>query len=168
VVVVSEITRKPAVLSTSLSLVGAGLCLVVAAVSSASALAASAIGLVVLAGGLLLGARRLVTAGGVGLFAAVLFGGLAGAGPELLLVGLLAAVFAWDVGENGIGIGEQLGRETNTTRAELVHAASTLLVGVVATALGYGAYQSAGGGRPVTALVFLLLGVVTLVAALRD
>ncbi|KTG10662.1 hypothetical protein AUR64_08030 [Haloprofundus marisrubri] len=164
----SEITRKPALLSVSLSIVGAGICLVVAAVSSSTALAAAAIGVVVLGIGLVAGGRRAVTAGGVALFAAVVFGGLAGSGPELLLVGLLAAVFAWDVGENAIGIGEQLGRETDTARAELVHAASTLVVGVVATVLGYGAYRAAGGGQPVTALVFLLLGVVALVAALRD
>ncbi|WP_224447635.1 DUF7519 family protein [Haloprofundus salilacus] len=164
----SEITRKPALLSVSLSIVGASVCLVAAALSSTTALTAAAAGVVVLAGGLLVGARRVVTAGGLALFAAVVFGGIAGSGPELLLVGLLAAVFAWDVGENGIGIGEQLGRETDTTRAELVHAASTLVVGTVATVFGYGAYRAAGGGQPVTALVFLLLGVVALVAALRE
>ncbi len=149
-------------------MVGAGVCLLAAALSSPTALSAAGVGVVVLGVGLLVGGRRAVTAGGVALFAAVVFGGVAGSGPELLLVGLLAAVFAWDVGENAIGLGEQLGRETDTTRVELVHAASTLSVGAVATAVGYGAYRAAGGGQPVTALVFLLLGVVALVAALRD
>jgi hypothetical protein len=167
VVGVSEITRKPAVVSTSLSML-AGMCSALSvALGSVSGLALAGPGLLAVGVGLLTGGRRTLGAGGTLLVGGVLFAGVQGAGPETLLFGLLTAVLAWDVGEHGIGVGEQLGREADTTRLELVHAGASTFVGVVAAGVGYGAYLGATGGQPVTALVFLLLGAVMLVSVLR-
>lgn len=125
-----------------------------------------AAGLVVLGLGLLAGSRRAVTAGSGLLFAGVLLAGVNGAAPEPLLVGTVGAVVAWDVADNAISVGTQLGRAANTRNAELVHAASSLAVGGVTAGFGYGVYLAAAAGQPLTALVFLLLGAVVLVSAL--
>jgi hypothetical protein len=109
-----------------------------------------------------------VTLGAVGLFGGVLLAGAQGGGPEALVLGLLGTVVAWDVGEHAVGLGEQLGREATTTRSELVHAAASLAVGAAGATLGYGVFLVAAGGQPTTALVFLLIGVVALAAAVRS
>ena len=160
------IDRSPAVVSSGLA-VGAGVVSLLGSTLGAvvGALPATA-GLVVLGVGLLRASRAALTAGAGLLFAGVLLAGASGAAPEPLLVGTIGAVLAWDVGENGIGIGAQLGRAADTRRAELVHAASSLVVGAVTAGLGYGVYLGAASGQPLTALVFLLLGAVVLVSAL--
>lgn len=163
---VNEIDRSPAVLSASLAVV-AGLVSLAGSALGASVGAVPAIaGLAVLGVGLVRGRRRAVTAGGALLFAGVVVAGAVGGSPEPLLLGTIGAVMAWDVGENGVSIGLQLGRAANTHRAELVHATASLLVGAVTAGVGYGVYLGAASGQPLTALVFLLLGAVVLVSAL--
>lgn len=162
----NEIDRSPAVVSTSIA-VAAGVVSLLGTALGASIGAAPAIaGLAVLGVGLVRGSRRAVTAGGTLLFGGVLVAGALGASPEPLVVGTLGAVMAWDVGENGISVGAQLGRAADTRRAELVHATASLFVGAVTASVGYGVYLGATSGQPLTALVFLLLGVVVLVSAL--
>jgi hypothetical protein len=162
-----EVTRSPSLLSVTLSLVAAAASLVAGVVVGSVGLPASALGVVLVGAGVFLGSRPLLTAGTAGLLLGLVIAGSAGAPPETLVTGVLFAVVSWDVGEHGIGVGEQLGRETDTTRVELVHAAASLVVGLLATVVGYGAYRAATGGQPVAALVFLLVGAVVLVAALR-
>jgi uncharacterized membrane protein YgaE (UPF0421/DUF939 family) len=65
-------------------------------------------------------------------------------------------------------MGTQLGAGTRTRRAEAVHAAGTLLVGVVAGLVGYVVFRLSGGGKPVTAVVVLLVGALVLTLALRQ
>ncbi|WP_233203992.1 DUF7519 family protein [Halegenticoccus soli] len=162
-----EIDRSPAVVSSALALLAGTVGLAATAFGSAAALAPGTLGIAAVAVGVIRGSRRALLVGSGALFGGVLLAGASGAGPEPLFVGTLGAVLAWDVGENGIGIGEQLGRAAETARAELVHAAAGLLVGAFATVVGYGAYVAAAGGQPIAALVFLLFGVVALVSALR-
>jgi hypothetical protein len=161
------IDRSPALLSTSIALFAGTVSLLGSALGSIVAVAPSAAGVLALGIGLLRGSRRALLLGSGGLLAGVILAGAEGAGPAALLVGTLGAVLAWDVGEHGIGVGEQLGREADTTRGELAHAALSVTVGAVAAAIGFGAYLAAAGGQPVTALVFFLLGAVLLVSALR-
>lgn len=163
----SEITRRPPALALSLTSL-AGL-VTVAAVALGGGLAAApgALGLVALVPALLRGSRRLLGIATLGLFGGVFLAGLQGAPAEPLLVAAVGGVLVWDVGEHGIGVGDQLGREADSGRVVLVHAAASLSVGAVTAGVGYGAFLAAAGGQPVTALVFLLLGVVALVAALR-
>jgi hypothetical protein len=166
VVGVNEIDRSPAVVSTALA-VGAGVLSVLAsALGSVVGAIPGAAGLAVLGVGLVRGSRAAVTGGSGLLFAGVLLAGASGASPEPLLVGTLGAILAWDIGENGIGLGAQLGRAADTRRLEFVHAASSLVVGAVTAGLGYGVYLGATSGQPLTALVFLLVGAVVLVSAL--
>ena len=82
--------------------------------------------------------------------------------------GVIATVLAWDFGEQAISVGEQLGREADTTQLEITHAAGSTVVGVGAGALGYGIYLVSSGGQPVPTLVFLLLAAVVLTSALRN
>lgn len=49
-----------------------------------------------------------------------------------VLVGGIATILAWDLGEQAVNIGEQIGREAATTRVELVHGGVTAGVGVLA------------------------------------
>jgi hypothetical protein len=161
------VTRKPPRLSVGLSAVAALVGLSGVALASVAGAGVAAVGFLGVVVGLALARRRWLTGGAVGLFAGVVVAGARGSPPEPLLVGLLGAALAWDVGEHGIGVGEQLGREADTTRVELVHAAASTAVGTGGVVLGYGVYLVATGGQPVTALVFLVVGVVALAAALR-
>lgn len=163
----AAVTAAPPVLSVAVSLLAAAVAVASLAVAAALALPVAGVGVLGLAAGLLGGRRRWVTGGSVGLFVAALLAGVQGAPPEPLLVALLGTVVAWDVGEHGVGLGEQLGREARSRRAVAVHAAAATAVGAAATVLGYGGYLAVSGGQPTTAVVFLLVGVVALVAALR-
>jgi len=164
---VTDLTHRPSVLSASLSTLAASASLVAVALADTNALLVALPGVALVGGGALRGSTRLVSLGGLALTGGVVLAGLAGGGPEALLLGALGALLAWDVAEHGIGIGEHLGREARTARVELVHAAVTLLIGAVAAGVGYAVYRGIAGGQPMAALVFLLVGVVAAVAALR-
>lgn len=161
-----EVDRSPAITSSALAVVAAGVSVVGTTLGEVSGALAGVAGLVVLGLGLVVASRRAVTAGCGLLFVGILHAGAAGAGPEPLLVGTVGAVVAWDVGDNAIGLGRQLGRAADTRNAELVHAAASLAVGGATAGVGYGVYLAAAAGQPLTALVFLLLGAVVLVSAL--
>lgn len=128
---------------------------------------AGSVGLLVLTVGVLRGSRRAITVGAFALFVGVLLAGLEGAPPLWILVGAVGTVLAWDIGENAVGIGEQLGGDAETVRLEAVHAATSLGVGAVTVVASYGIYTVAGGGQPLSTLVFLLIAVVALTLALR-
>ena len=163
----TEVTYRPSTLGSSLSLFAGLFSLLGFALASVDALAVGALSLLLLAGGLYAPSRGAVTLAAACLLLAILLAGARGAAPEALLVASLGAVLAWDIGEFAVGVGEQLGRDADTSRLELVHAAVTLLIGAVAAGVGYAVYRGIAGGQPMAALVFLLVGVVAAVAALR-
>ncbi|MFB6153157.1 MAG: hypothetical protein ABEJ27_02790 [Halodesulfurarchaeum sp.] len=125
------------------------------------------VGGALLLGGLGLAVRPLLTAGGVVLFTAHLLRIGMGGSLELSLVGATFAVAAWDVGEHAIDLGEYVGRSARSRHAVLAHAAASLAVGLVPVGIGYGVYLLAPGGRPLSALVLLLLAVVLVTLGLR-
>jgi hypothetical protein len=94
-------------------------------------------------------------------------GGLATEAAAAPLVATVAVFLARDAAENAIGVGEQLGAAARTRRAESVHAAGTLLVGLAGAALGFLAFTAVGGGRPVTTVLVLLAGALLLLLSLR-
>lgn len=98
-----------------------------------------------------------------------LVSGAYGAVPaELMLVGVALTVLAWDVGQHGISIGEQLGRATRTRRLQLVHAAtSAMAIGLVGF-VTYFVYLFSTDGRPGPAVALLVVGIVVLVWTLRS
>ncbi|MFB6359996.1 MAG: hypothetical protein ABEH59_01600 [Halobacteriales archaeon] len=161
----SAVDHSPTPLSSGLS-IGAGGLAVAAAGTSAGA-AIGVLGLVLLGAGALRASRRAVTVGALLVFGGVVLSGAMGAGPVPMLLGTAAAVLAWDLGEQAINLGEQLGADARTRNAELVHAANSTLVGVIGIAIGYGLFLVSSGGQPVTALVVLLAAALLIAAALR-
>jgi hypothetical protein len=165
--VTREIERSPAVLSSALAASAAAVSAGASALTSTVGLGLGGTGFLLVAVGLVRGRRRAVGLGAGGLFVGALAGGVVTGAPFLLLPGVIAAVLAWDLGEQAINVGEQLGREADTAQLEVTHAAASTVVGAGAGGLGYAIYLGASGGQPVTALVFLLLGAVALISALR-
>jgi hypothetical protein len=82
-------------------------------------------------------------------------------------VGALTGVLAFDAASNALAIGEQLGRESSTVRAEIVHSAASLGVGSTAIVVGYAVFAVSAGGQPLAALLLLAGGAVALVTGLR-
>lgn len=163
---VTELDRRPSGTGTALALVAA-LVAVGGLAASPPAVLAGVSGAGVLGAGLRYGSDAGVTAGAALLFVGVLVAGVFGAAPELLLVAASGTVVSWDVAENAVGVAQQLGREADTARAELVHAAGSAAVAALGSGVAYLAFTQVGGGHAESALVFLLLGAVLLAAALR-
>mgnify|MGYP006280626281 CR=1 FL=1 len=163
----SEITREPSRFGVAIAATFALLSIATTAATVPNAAAVSGIGLVVLAAGLARSSRRLLTNGAGIVLLGVLYAGYTGAPPLPVLVAALAGVLAWDAASNAVSVGEQLGKETDTTRAEVVHVVSSFLVGSLAVAVGYGVYVTAAGGQPIASVFLLVAGAVALVNALR-
>jgi hypothetical protein len=160
------VDRSPARLGRVAS-VGAGLlALVSTGLYSWPALAAGSLGLSLLLVGLVRGANGPVSGGAFSLFLGAVLAGAGGAPVLRTLVGVTAAVLAWDVGGNAIGVGAQLGREADTTRLEAVHVASSVAVGAAVAGAGFGLYRLGTGEQPTAVLVLLAVAAVLLVEAL--
>jgi hypothetical protein len=168
VTVEESIDRSPARTSQLLSLVAGSVAIGAAALASADGGLAALAGVLLVGVGVARGSRRFVTVGSFVVLLGVLLGGLTAAPPELLLPGTMAAVLAWDFGEQAINVGEQLGREADTERLELAHAAASTVVAVAGGGVGYAIYLVGAGNQPMTALVFLLVAAVALTSALRN
>lgn len=116
------------------------------------------------------GRERLLLAAGTGLvLGSVLTSGVVYETDTgtLLTAGVLT-VLSWDLAEQAVNLGEQLGREARTYPVELVHGGATLAVGGIAVFL-----TQAIAGANVTGLSLLVLGgllaaAFTLVAALYN
>jgi len=154
-----------------LGVVIAGIAGFVAAVAIGAvpvALPAGLLGLVAIVGGALRRTTGLVTFGFVALFAGVILSGLGGASPEPLLVGTAGAFLAWDAAIQTIDLGGALKqRPDGATRPLLVHVAISAGLTSAAAGGGYAVFRIAAGGRPIASLVFLLVGVLAILAALR-
>lgn len=163
----AEVDRSPARFSATGALLAAAVAVGATALASLPAAALGGLGTLLVAGGVVFGARRAVTLGAVGLFGGAAVAGIFGAAPGPTLVAATAAVVAWDLGGNAVSVGEQLGREAPTRRGELAHAAAGTAVAAATAGFGYVLYRLAAGGQPVGALVFLLVGAVVIASALR-
>lgn len=88
--------------------------------------------------------------------------------PELMVLAVGTAIVAWDAGQHGIVIGEQLGRQAPTRRNELVHVAgSSLAVGLISACL-YTVFLLGEGGQPGPAVALLVLGTLILAMTLKS
>lgn len=161
------IDRSPTRVSQLLSIIAASVAVGASALFGGVGAFGCLLGLLFVTVGVVRGTRRFVTIGGFALLVGILAGSLVSAPPELLIPGAIATVLAWDFGEQAINVGEQLGREADTQTLEIMHAASSTVVGVAAGGIGYGMYLAGSGGQPMTALVFLLIAVLALTSALR-
>lgn len=153
----TEATRRPTTIDAGVAAGSAVLAAAAAAYGSLPAFGATLVGACLLVLGLLYGRRPAVDVAGLALFVGVLAAGFEGGSVEATLVGTVACVVAWDLGQCAIDLGEQLGREADTARLEAIHVASSVLIGVVTVSVGYALYVVAAGGQPAAALVLLLL-----------
>lgn len=155
---------RPAKLSAAIAMSAAIVAvLMIGATSILLAIPTGLVGLVLVGLGLLSGYR---TAVGIGVgsifFGLLVVGSFLNAPVEALLVGVLAIIVTWDVGENAISIGEQLGREAPTTSTEVVHGAGSIFLGGLGAGIVYVVYVTGTGGRPLPALVMMIVAVVAL------
>ncbi|MDY6764793.1 MAG: hypothetical protein SV377_03770 [Halobacteria archaeon] len=163
-----KIDRSPARMSSIFSISAGLTASVTGSVGTSNILgfAISIVGVSILALGLMRGTRRFVTVGSFIILLGLIGGSVLSSPTELLILGIASTVIAWDLGENAISIGKQLGREADTKRAEYTHAAGSILVGAASAGIGYAIYTVATGGQPIGALVFLLLAGIILSIAL--
>lgn len=164
----TEPSAAPPWLSVSLAVGTGTLAAVVLTLGSELAGAVGLLAVAVLLAALAAESTRLCSVAAGGLVLAVVTAGATGATPAPLVAGGVLAVTAWDVADHGLGLGRQVGHGAVTRRNELVHAVGSLAVGGAAGGAAFGGYLAAAGGQPVTALTFLLLGSIALLAALRS
>ncbi len=129
----------------------------VAGLASTTGLGFGAVGALAIGAGLATGGRTFVDVGAVAVFFGVVVAGLEATVVGPTVFGTIAVVLAWDLAHTAIDIGEQLGRETQTRRLEAVAIVSSLLVGLLAGAIGYAVFIAGAGGQPVAMVVLLLL-----------
>lgn len=160
-------TYRPTTLSGGLALL---LAITAVLLSSTTLLSVvgGALGLVSLGWGLYRGSRRAALSGSTLILTGAVIAGVLGASAGILLLTVAMAVLVWDLSEQAISVGEQLGPKATTTRGELVHASASLLVASVGGGIAYVFYSVSSGGQPLTALVVLLLATVLLTTALRE
>lgn len=100
--------------------------------------------------------------------------GVQGAPREFVFALVAAGMVAWDVGEYGVGVAAELERHAPTARAEVVHVAAAVVVGVVAyyVAMLVGGVaaglQTPDAGAALVALVAAGVGLAALVGALAE
>lgn len=113
--------------------------------------------------------RRFVSVGTAFLVANVALSGLVhGAELWMLLGGFTAAVVAWDVGEQAINVGEQLGVRARTWQIEASHAAATGAYGALAVGAAAGFRQVEVTGVPLVGLLLLVTASIALLVALYN
>lgn len=113
--------------------------------------------------------RALLIAGtGLLVISVLVSGVLLGSSQVLLLVATAAAIVAWDVGEQGINLGQQVGRGARSWRVEVVHALGAMVVGLTAIGVAFGFRAIDIGRLSITGLVLLLGASITLIVALYN
>jgi hypothetical protein len=162
----SPVDRAPTRLGSGVAVAAASVAALASGLYAWPALAVGAPGLLLVVVAVVRGGRTAATLGAAALVAAGVVAGARGAPVLPVLVAVGGSVLAWDAAGFAIGLGNQLGRDAETTRVEGLHLAASAVVAVATAGVGYGVYRSATGGHPVAALVFLLLGAVLLVEAL--
>jgi len=159
--------RRPQRSVATLALVPAGVA-VLALAGDAVGAVLGLVGAVVLAVGVTVASRPVVSLGGGVLFVGVLAAGSAGASPAVLVFAAAGAVVSWTTGQHVVGLAAQLGREAPVRRSVLAHLASATVATLSAGVVGLVAFRLAAGTVPGVAVAFLLVGVVSLLVALRS
>jgi len=153
----SRLTQAGAILAT---IIGVGLTAPFALLAIPFAIA----GVVIVAGSVTLTYSRGWLAVGTGLvgLGAIISGAYGAVPVELLLIGTSVTILAFDIGQYGIVVGEQLGRKTQTHYLEAIHALLTVITLIITNTVVYFLYLFGGGGRPASAVSFLVIGAIVL------
>jgi len=102
----------------------------------------------------------------------VFIGVVLGAGMEYseayqALGATVAAALVWDLGENSISLGRQVGRSSWSLVNETTHAFGSVFVGAISAGAAYTVFDVSTGGRPLSTVVMMLVAIVLLVAFLH-
>lgn len=112
--------------------------------------------------------RPLVAGGAALLFVGVVTGGVVqNTGPIALFIAGIAAVFAWDLGEQSISLGRQVGRGAETIRSELAHGFGTFVAGVGVFFATVSIHSLGVDGLPLGGFLALLIAGFVLAIALK-
>jgi hypothetical protein len=119
--------------------------------------------------GLLVGTRRerrgVVDLGGAVVLLAVVLAGSRGHPVNLLVLGTVGALVAWDSASHAVGLGTQLDDEAVTQRGEAVHLGVTLVATAALATLAMLTFV-AGGQVPLVAGLLLAAGAVLVASGL--
>lgn len=162
-----EVDTRVPVPALAASLAGMVVAFLATALAAPTAAPVAGVAMMAVAVGLLRTSTRTLTWGAALGTAGIALAGYEGGAPAALLVAGVGLVVAWDVGDHGISLGGHVGRSAVSRRNVAVHAAGSLLVGVVTATVVYATYLAAAGGQPVAALALLLFGAVILLSAFR-
>jgi len=124
-----------------------------------------ALGVICVVAGAVRGRAVLVTVGAVGLYGAVVIGGVAGAGTAQLVGAAAAVVVAWTVGRTAAELQTALAPAADSHRLEATHAAGTTAVALGAAGVAVAPTVLPAEPSPV-GVGLLLVGGVCLTAAL--
>jgi hypothetical protein len=100
------------------------------------------------------------------LFGSVVVAGLLSAPAVALVVAMVGAVLAWDVGENAITVGEQFPETARTWRGELIHAIVSTIVVTVFAIGAFAVYTVSTGGYPLAAVALVVVGALVVLVGL--
>jgi len=98
--------------------------------------------------------------------AIVIRGWLQGIGQLQLLAAVALTLLAWDLAEQAVTLGRDVGRGARTVIVSLTHTAGSLLVGLFGVAVAAGIYGVPPSTLPLAALALLLAGTLVLGLAL--
>ncbi|MFP9191050.1 hypothetical protein ACLI4Q_05220 [Natrialbaceae archaeon A-CW1-1] len=157
-----EFDARPSITGAAVALLFGALVTLLATMGSMIATPFAFAGLLSIGYGVTVGSTRAVDTGTAGFVPAIAIGTAGSLSIPLTVSAVVCLYTAWDVAHNAIGVGEQLGRWTETTRLELIHAGGSLVVGALTAGIVLLFYQVTVEGLPFAALVFVALGGVLL------
>lgn len=161
--------RRPPRLTGGMAVGAAGLAALLVGGPVPAALPLGVLGIALVALAVSRGRERAAHAGLTALILAVIVAGVTGAPAGLTLPAVAAALLSWDLAQQAVGLGEQVGRDATTARGETVHAAASTTVAVGSVGVGALLYElAAGASGSLTALVFLVVAVLVLASQYRD
>lgn len=165
---VTTVDHAPTVPSRAFVLIAATIAIVSTLQGSPVSIGVAVLGASILSLGAFTGSRGALDAGTGLLFLGMVLAAASSPEPVIPLLGGVATVVAWDVGDSGIGLGRQLSTAAKTSRLETVHAGLSVGIGLAAVIITAAVFTLATGNQPLLALVLLLFAAVVLTATLRD
>jgi hypothetical protein len=152
------------------STVGLGLTTAIGLVGAVSTLLTGVwlglVGVALAGSGVYRGSRGALGVGVLVLFGSVVVAGLLSAPAVALVVAMVGAVLAWDVGENAITVGEQFPETARTWRGELIHAIVSTIVVTVFAIGAFVVYTVSTGGYPLAAVALVVVGALVVLVGL--
>lgn len=161
-----ERVDRPTVAGSVAAIAAAAIAVVLAGIPLPLSVPVGTVGVILLLAGLLRSTRRLIDIGALLVFGAVLASAVFGAPITSTGIATVCVIIAWDVGNRAVGLGQQIGRDAETIRIELVHLSVSLLIGLGSMLAGLLVFAVGAAGQPVAAVILLVLAAVFLLIGL--